>query len=84
MAKNIAISNNYVVIDGEDGEGLLVFPFSSLYSETSSTFVIRVEPRADIFEIKFSNVGDWKTDSAGATSFTEATLRTFFQTNTGL
>ena len=84
MAKNIAISQNYIVIDRENGEGLLVFPFSSIYLESLESFTIRVEPRSDIFEIQFSNVGDWFTDASGATAFTEETLRTFLQTNTGM
>tara|TARA_R110000796_G_scaffold24935_11_gene70845 strand:- start:1188 stop:1442 length:255 start_codon:yes stop_codon:yes gene_type:complete len=84
MAKNIIISQNYIVIDRENSEGLLVFPFSSIYLEDANSFTIRVEPRSEIFEIKFSSVGDWSTDVSGATAFTEATLRTFLQTNTGL
>ena len=84
MAKNITISQNYIVIDRDNSEGLLVFPFSSIYTESATSFWIRVEPRSEIFEIQFSAVGDWFTDAGGSTAFTEASLREFLQTNTGL
>ena len=53
MAKTIKESNNYIVIDDEGTSGLLVFPKTSVYSETSISFNIRVEPRSEVFEIQF-------------------------------
>ena len=82
MAKTIKESNNYIVIDDEGTSGLLVFPKTSVYSETSISFEIRVEPRSEVFEIQFSRASDWKTDEGGATAFTTETLREFLQTNT--
>ena len=82
MAKTIKEVNNYIVIEDEGSSGLLVFPKKSIYLESSSSFLIRYEPRSKIFEIPFSRVGDWKTDDSGTTAFTEETLREFFRTNT--
>lgn len=84
MAKNITISDNYIVFDDEGVNGFEVFPFSSIYTEDANSFVIRAEPRAKIREIQFSNVGEWCEDQAGTTPYTEESLRTFLQTNTGL
>ncbi len=84
MAKSILVSGNYIVLDDEGVDGLLVFPFSSIYSETENSFTIRVEPRSKIKEIHFSDVGDWYTDSVGTTAYTEQSLREFLQANTGL
>ena len=82
MAKTIEESNNYLVVEDEGNSGSLVFPKTSIYSETLNSFIIRVEPRSKILEIQFSNVGDWFTDESGTTAFTVETLREFLRTNT--
>ena len=82
MAKTIEESNNYLVVEDERNSGSLVFPKTSIYSETLNSFIIRVEPRSKILEIQFSNVGDWFTDDSGSTAFTVETLREFLRMNT--
>ena len=84
MAKSITISDNYIVVDDEGVNGLEVFPFSSIYTETPNSFILRVEPRSKIREIQFNDAGQWYEDQGGTTAFTEASLRTFLQVNTGL
>tara|TARA_R110002167_G_scaffold347121_2_gene557987 strand:+ start:28 stop:282 length:255 start_codon:yes stop_codon:yes gene_type:complete len=84
MAQNITVSNNYIVLDDEGTNGLEVFPKTSIYQESSDEFLIRVDSRSKIKSIAFSQVGTWFTAADGLTAFTEATLRVFLQTNTGL
>ena len=83
MAKNIEVIGNYVVVDSEVG-ALEVFPFTSIYSESTHEFIVRVDSRSEIFTIPFSEVGDWFTSAAGTTAFTIEALRTLFQSNTGM
>ena len=83
MAKNITQNQNYIIVDDEGSEGLRVFAKSSIYQESSDSFLIEADSRSKTLSIAFSDVGNWFTASDGLTAYTETSLREFLQTNTG-
>ena len=82
MAKRLYIRGNYIIADN-DGV-FSEYPTSrSVYTTTSTAYLVKEQIDNGTLVILYAEIGDWINGETGTTAFDDNSLKTFLQDNTG-
>jgi len=82
MAKRLYVRGNYIIADN-DGV-FSEYPTSrSVYTTTSTAYLVKEQIDNGTLVILYAEIGDWINGETGTTAFDENSLKTFLQDNTG-